>query len=195
MRASVPPEMTSLASTTDEQLVLWSQQPGGEVAMSKLVARHVESVRGLVFPMVLDDGVADDLTQEAFLRALRALPEFRGKASFGTWLHRIALNTTYSYLERKQRSPVEFHARLPESAVSRFEPGSALETAELDQQVRAALAELSPKLRAAIVMTGFQQLSVRQAAGIEGCTVATMYWRIHEARKQLRSKLEPWLIQ
>jgi RNA polymerase sigma-70 factor (ECF subfamily) len=65
--------------------------------------------------------------------------------------------------------------------------------AELDGQIRAALSELSPKLRAAIVLASVEGFGAREAARIEGCTTATMYWRIHQARKELRHRLRNWL--
>jgi RNA polymerase sigma-70 factor (ECF subfamily) len=190
---SVPQNTTSLADASDEQLVAAYQQSGDADAVAELVSRHVAGVRRVVFPMVLDETVADDLTQEALLRALRGLPKFRGKAAFSTWLHRVALNTTYDYLKRKKHSPVEYRREVPDSAGAGTGATGSAELAELDAHIQAALADLSPKLRAAIVLTAFQQWDAQQAARVEGCTVATMYWRIHEARKQLRSKLKPWL--
>ena len=73
------------------------------------------------------------------------------------------------------------------------ELGGEVFAKELDSEIESALASLSPKLRAAIVLTSVQGLDVKEAARIEGCTTATLYWRIHQARRQLRSRLERWL--
>ena len=73
------------------------------------------------------------------------------------------------------------------------QPDQSLLEHELDQQIADALASLSAKLRAAIVLTGLQQLSADEAAELEGCSVATMYWRIHEARRQLEGRLSGYL--
>jgi RNA polymerase sigma factor (sigma-70 family) len=105
----------------------------------------------------------------------------------------VALNTTYSYLQRKKRSRVEYVRSPPEPHAGQPGPDESVLADELSNAITAALAGLSPKLRAAIVLTSLQQLDVREAAGIEGCTTATMYWRIHQARKQLRLRLEKWL--
>ena len=143
--------------------------------------------------MVLDESVADDLTQEVFLRALRSLSGFRHQASFSTWLCRVALNTTYSYLKAARNSPIRYCADLSEDRSREPSPEGRVLEAELDGQIRAALSELSPKLRAAIVLTSLEELDVKEAARIEGCTTATMYWRIHHARKKLRHRLRNWL--
>ncbi len=179
---------------SDDELVAAFRQSGCRHSLDELVSRHIPKVRGLVFQMVLDDSVADDLTQEVFLRGCRGLTGFNGKSQFSTWIFRIAMNTTYSYLTRRDRSPVEFHADVPE----RFEVGTAgpeqaVVQAEFEDEVAAALSELSPKLRAAIVLVSLQQLGVSKSASIEGCSTATMYWRIHEARKQLKHRLRKHL--
>lgn len=177
-------------AASDAELIASYQQTGSKQPLETLANRHLPPVRKLVFHMVLDDSVTDDLTQEAFLRAFLGLRSFGGRASFSTWLHRIALNTVYSYLGRRERSPVEFGAETPELESARSAgPEQAAMHAELEEEVETALAQLSPKLRAAIVLTSLQQLDASDAAEIEGCTKATMYWRIHEARKQLKQRL------
>jgi len=144
--------------------------------------------------MVFDQAAADDLTQEVFMRAFSSLATFSGRSRFSTWLYRVALNTTYTFLTREKRSPVDYRADLPETIQGRNpEPGDAAIHAELESAVETALGNLSPRLRAAIVLTSLQQMEVKQAAKIEGCTTATMYWRIHEARKQLRRQLQEHL--
>jgi RNA polymerase sigma-70 factor (ECF subfamily) len=144
--------------------------------------------------MVLDDAAADDLTQEVMLKAFRGLAGFDGKAAFSTWLYRIAMNTAYTFLASRNRSPVSFHGEVPEPPQHQVEtPDRAAMQAELDRQIGAALDGLSPKLRAAMVLTGIQGVSPAEAAEIEGCSAATMYWRIHEARKQLNGQLSEWL--
>ena len=163
--------------------------------LDELVARYLGKVRGTVYAMVLDAALADDLTQEVFLRAIRGLAGFDGRAKFSTWLYRVAMNTTHSFLARRNRSPVTFHPDPPDRPPDRtHEAGQSPEGAamecELDAAIRAALADLTPKLRAAIVLTTLEQKNATEAARIEGCSIATMYWRIHEARKQLKRRLE-----
>ncbi len=178
---------------SDEQLLASFQESGQASAAEDLVRRHLPRVNAIVYQMVLDDSVADDLTQEVFLRALRSLSGFRHQAKFSTWLCRVALNTTYNYLNSMNNSPIQYCPDLSENRSREPSPDGPLLEAELDGQIRAALSELSPKLRAAIVLTSIEQLDVKEAAGIEGCTTATMYWRIHQARKKLRHRLRNWL--
>jgi RNA polymerase sigma-70 factor (ECF subfamily) len=175
----------------DAELITAYKQSGAREALDALMRRHLGRVRNVVFQMVLDDSVADDLTQEVFLRAFVGLRSFNGKSTFSTWLYRVAMNTTYSHFERRKRSLIDDTATPPEPA-SRPHAGpeqTAMQT-ELQSQVEAALAELSPKLRAAIVLTSLQQLDTAEAAEIEGCSASTMYWRVHEARKQLKARLK-----
>lgn len=175
-------------ATRDEDLMAAYRASREPAALEELVRRHVPRVRALVYPMVLDPWAADDLTQEVFLRAVRGLASFNGRAQFSTWLYRIAMNTAYTFLERRNRSPVLL-AELPELATERDGPAELAMRQELGGEIAEALAELSPKLRAAIVLTVIEQLSVPEAARIEGCTTATMYWRVHEARKLLKRRL------
>jgi len=178
---------------SDEQLLASFQESGQASAAEELVRRHLPRVNAMVYQMVLDESVADDLTQEVFLRALRSLSGFRRQAKFSTWLCRVALNTTYSYLKAVRNSPVRFIPELSEHRSRESAPEGPVLEAELDGEIRAALSELSPKLRGAIVLTSLEELSVKEAAKIEGCTTTTMYWRIHHARKQLRKRLRNWM--
>ncbi len=178
---------------TDEQLVGRCQNGGCPQSASELVRRHLRRVRAVIFPMVLDHAAADDLTQETFLRAWRGLSGFRAEARFSTWLTRIAWNVVQDEVTRRERAAT-FAAESIEIACSVADrPDKAVLHQELDQQITTALASLSAKLRAAIVLTGLQQLSPDEAAELEGCSVATMYWRIHEARRLLEERLAGYL--
>jgi RNA polymerase sigma-70 factor, ECF subfamily len=184
---------TGLADVADEQLVERCQSSGCDQAASELVRRHLRRVRAVIFPMLLDHAVADDLTQETFLRAWRGLSGFRAEARFSTWLTRIAWNVLQDELARRERSATVAPESFEITCSTTGRPDEAVLQRELDQQIAAALAELSPKLRAAIVLTGLQQLSPDDAAELEGCSVSTMYWRIHEARRRLEQRLAGYL--
>lgn len=147
----------------------------------------------MIFQMVLDANAADDLTQETLLRAVRAIDSFEGRAQFGTWLYRIAMNTTHDFLARQHRSPVVFQAELADRSRHDVTPDRMATDAELLAQIESAIATLSPKLRAAIVLTALQGLSAREAADIENCGESTIHSRVHEARKQLQHKLRGYL--
>lgn len=178
---------------TDEQLVERCQNAGCPQSANELVRRHLRRVRAIIFPMVLDQSVADDLAQETFLRAWRGLSGFRAEAKFSTWLTRIAWNVVQDEVSRRERSATVAVKSIEIACSAIGKPDEAVLQRELDQQIAAALASLSAKLRAAIVLTGLQQLSPTEAAELEGCSVATMYWRIHEARRLLEERLAGYL--
>jgi RNA polymerase sigma-70 factor (ECF subfamily) len=180
-------------TTSDEELVKQYQESREESALEALFGRYVPKVRAMIFPMVLDDAVVDDLTQETMLRAVRAIDSFAGRSQFATWLYRIAMNTTHSFLRRRTRSPVVFQAEVVDQHGHDVTPDRSAIEAEQLIQTEAAIARLSAKLRAAIVLTAIQGLSPVEAAGIEECAESTMYWRIHEARKQLKHALREYL--
>ncbi len=147
-----------------------------------------------MFQMLLDHNAADDVTQDVFLRVLRGLETFDGRSQFSTWLFRIAMNAVRSHITKGGRSRVQFQNDLPEdSKAVRSEPGGCMLEAELTTEFQAALAQLSPQLRAAIVLVCLQGKPTTDAAAIEGCSTDTMYWRVHEARKQLKSLLAEYL--
>ncbi len=185
------PRRTDANELSDEVLVTRFREVGCENSASELVRRHLRRVRAVIFPMVLDHTVADDLAQETFLRAWRGLNGFRAEARFSTWLTRIAWNVVRDEVARRERRPLSLHEADPVEFGNR--PDAAVLYRELDGQIQSALSELTPKLRAAIVLTGLQQLSPEDAAELEGCTVATMYWRIHKARRILEQRLSGYL--
>jgi RNA polymerase sigma-70 factor (ECF subfamily) len=190
----IPKTRSESPVKSDEQLIAAYRDSGHKHLLDELVDRYVGKVWGMIYPMVLDRTLADDLTQEVFLRAFRGLGGFNGRSRFSTWLYRVAMNTAHSFLARRRHEPVSFWGELPDYPRSRSDaPAAAVMQEELESAVAAALGELPPKLRAAIVLTSVEQLDVAEAARIEGCTRATMYWRIHEARKRLKRRLETHL--
>ncbi len=179
-------------SDPDTLLIRSFRRTGNRELLDELITRNISMVRSVVFQMVLDDTLADDLTQEAFLKALTQLPSFNGRSQFSTWLYRVAMNAAHDYLRREVRSPIETRGKVPEPIPNRNDRGpekNAMES-EFQHEVEEAIADLSPKLRAAIVLTSLQNLDVKEAAEIENCSTSTMYWRVHEARKRLKPRLE-----
>ena len=176
---------------SDEQLVAAWRTSGDRALLEALATRHLATVRRMVHSMTLDDGLADDLAQEVLLRAFRSLESFEGRSRFTTWLYRIAMNTVNHALDRQRRSPIDGNAALPDGVASRAEsPVARARRVELDGAVGQALAALPTKLRAAIVLVTIEDLDPAEAARIEGCTRATIYWRLHEARKRLAELLQ-----
>jgi RNA polymerase sigma-70 factor, ECF subfamily len=178
---------------SDEELVARYCTSNDLKAFEQLVCRYLPTVRSLAFQMLLDDSQADDVTQEAFLKAQRGIHSFRGDSTFSTWLYRVAMNTAYNFLRDRSRSALVYCSVMPAAESSGDGPDQAAIQAELAGEIEAAIVELSPKLRASIVLTCLQGLSSRQAAEIENCTEATMNWRVHQARQQLKAKLGKYI--
>ena len=176
-------------STTDEQLIARYQASRSTADLDELFERHLGRVRNLAYRIVLCNAAADDITQEVFVKVIRSANTFRGEAGFSTWLYRIAVNTSKEHL-RKQSRVKKLHEDLPATSDHpSAQPDQAAIHGETVAEVESALAQLSPKLRAAIVLTAIEQLSPKEAATIERCATATMHWRIHQARKQLKQFL------
>ena len=179
---------------TDEELIAALRNSGDPQAISRVVRQHVGRVRSMISQMVPRHADVDDLTQEAFLRAIRGIRGFRGESQFSTWLYRIAMNTTHSYLRKQGRRPRASEGFLADRADGRTSTPDRLAMAgELNGAITDALGALTPAQRAAVVLTTMQGLSVREAAEIEGCTAAAIHWRIHKARKNLKKRLGKYL--
>jgi RNA polymerase sigma-70 factor, ECF subfamily len=185
--------MNEATFASDEELIAAIRSGGAPRSLDQLIQRHLPAVRSTVFQMTCDETAADDLTQEVFLRAIRGLAGFDGRAKFSTWLYRIAKNTALTHLERQSRHRNVSQTDAADCVAEGSAPDSRLLTAELSADIEQALGELSPTLKAAVVLVSLQGLSPTEAAEIEECSAATMYWRIHEARKQLRQRLKEHL--
>lgn len=174
---------------SDAELVEAYTRTGELSHFDNLLQRHIQKVRSMIYAMVLNDADADELTQDVFMRVIAGIKSFEGRSAFSTWLYRIAMNTTHTFLKRKIRNPVEIHENPPELQLLGGLPMEKMIGLETDARITAALAELSPVLRSAITLTGIHGMDVRQAAKVERCLAATMYWRVHQARKILHAKL------
>jgi len=179
-----------MAQPSDEQLVERFRDSGDIGQFDELVRRHVGPVRRVLFSMVLNHADADDLTQEVFLRVARGIGDFRGRATFSTWLYRITVNAARSFLARagaRRAAQIEVPDDIPDPVPG---PDRNAELSELDARVGAAMGRLPAPLRAAITLTAIEGLDGREAARAAGCLPATLYWRVHQARKILRREME-----
>ena len=175
--------------TTDEQILAQFQASGDVAELGTLVERNLERVRNLAFRLVLCHAAADDVAQEVFLKVMRNAHSFRGEAKFSTWLYRITVNAANEHLRRKKPTDPLLENELPAPAGEHRQPDGQLLQAEFIETIEQALGGLSDKLRTAIVLTAMEGLPAKTAAEIAGCSTATMHWRIHEARKQLKPLL------
>jgi RNA polymerase sigma-70 factor (ECF subfamily) len=185
---------------SDQQLVQ-RVQAGDKSAFDLLVRKYQHRVLKLVSRFVSDAAEAEDVAQEAFLKAYRALASFRGDSAFYTWLYRIAINTAKNALVSNRRRPVDFdldlqdpeqydrHARLKEGDT----PEGVLLTEEIRSVVEKAMEQLPEDLRTAIVLRELEGLSYEEIAEAMDCPVGTVRSRIFRAREAIDRKLKPLL--
>jgi RNA polymerase sigma-70 factor (ECF subfamily) len=174
-------------------------QRGDRSAFDVLVLRYQHKVLKLVMRYIRDTMEAEDVAQEAFIKAYRALPGFRGDSAFYTWLYRIAINTAKNALVSSKRRPVDYsldmqdpeqydlHARLKETET----PEHLLLTDEIRETVNGAMAELPEDLRTAIVLREIDGLSYEEIAAAMDCPVGTVRSRIFRAREAIDRRLRP----
>ncbi|BEE16499.1 MULTISPECIES: RNA polymerase sigma factor RpoE [Aeromonas] len=182
----------------DEQLVERVQR-GDKAAFNLLVKKYQHKVVNLVARYVNNPGDVPDVAQEAFIKAYRALPTFRGESAFYTWLYRIAVNTAKNYLTSQGRRPPSSDVEADEA--ESYGGGEALQevstpenlalTDEIKRTVFAAIEALPEDLRTAITLRELEGLSYEEIAEIMDCPVGTVRSRIFRAREAIDKKLQP----
>jgi RNA polymerase sigma-70 factor (ECF subfamily) len=191
---------TTTPDDTDQELVR-RVQAGDQTAFNLLVLKYQHRVLKLVGRFVNDPTEAEDVAQEAFLKAYRALASFRGDSAFYTWLYRIAINTAKNALVSQRRRPVDFDLDLQDP--DQFErqaklkeadtPEGVLLTDEIRRVVEEAMEQLPDDLRTAIVLRELEGLSYEEIAEAMDCPVGTVRSRIFRAREAIDKKLKPLL--
>jgi len=172
-------------------------QKGDKGAFDLLVLKYQHKIVNLVMRYVRDPELALDITQEAFIKAYRALPRFRGDSAFYTWMYRIAVNTAKNHLAAQRRRPMDveldmqdpeqydLHAKLKETDTPE---GVALSN-ELQETVERAIAALPEDLRTAIVLRELEGMSYEEIAQTMECPVGTVRSRIFRARDAIGKKV------
>jgi len=170
-----------------------------------LVVKYQRRIERLVSRMVRDADLVQDIAQETFIRAYRALPQFRGDSAFYTWLYRIAVNTAKKTLLERKRDPLVFESAMvstdegeepsrAENELSNGEtPEALLASKEIAATVNAAIDALSEDLRQAIVLREIEGLSYEEIADVMNCPIGTVRSRIFRAREAIANKLRPLL--
>lgn len=182
----------------DKQLVQ-RVQSGDKQAFDLLVKKYQHKIIGLVGRYVYDHHEALDVTQEAFIKAYRALPNFRGDSAFYTWLYRIAINTAKNHLVARGRRPPDVDvdaedAQHFESATDLKDiasPEAELYREELQRVVRKTLDRLPEDLRVALTLREFEGLSYEDIAQVMDCPVGTVRSRIFRAREAIDKEIVP----
>ena len=187
---------------SDQQLVDRVRQ-GDKRAYDMLVIKYQHRVLGLVGGYVSDFQEVQDVTQEAFIKAYRALERFRGDSSFYTWLYRIAVNTAKNHLVSKGR-------RLPETDIDIHDvdflessnvlrvvdtPERKLYCDEIEQVIHEVIQRLPDELRTAVMLREFDGLSYEEIADVMECPVGTVRSRIFRAREAIDREIRPLLGQ
>ncbi|MDA7571383.1 RNA polymerase sigma factor RpoE [Porticoccaceae bacterium] len=177
---------------TDQQLVVRVQE-GDKRAFDLLVLKYQHKVHAIVGRFVRDTDEVADVVQEAFIKAYRALPKFRGESQFYTWLYRIAVNTAKNYLVSRSRRPpgsdvdiddAEYYSG-SEYLKDLGTPENQLFRDELESVIVKSIAELPEDLRTAVTLREYEGLSYEEIAEIMECPVGTVRSRIFRARESI----------
>ena len=190
-----------MGSNESDQILIDRVKRGDKKAFDALVLKYQARILNLTSRFVRDQSDAFDITQEAFLKAYRALPKFRSESTFYTWLYRIAVNTAKNYLAVQSRrsadvtldfmemEQIEQNNSLKEQAT----PERLLLTSELQQTIISAIDELPVDLRSAITLREIDGLSYEEIASVMECPVGTVRSRIFRARESIDKRLKPLL--
>lgn len=182
----------------DQELVLRVQK-GDKKAFDLLVLKYQQKIANLISRYIRDPHEVLDVTQEAFIKAYRALPKFRGDSAFYTWLYRIAINTAKNYLVAQGRRPptddveaetaeqMDVGVRLKETGT----PENHVLTEEISMTVQKAIEDLPEDLRTAIILRELEGMSYEEIANAMSCPVGTVRSRIFRAREAIDKKLSP----
>ncbi len=187
-------------STSDANLVKRVQQ-GDRKAFDLLVLRYQHKIIKLIMRYVREPADAFDVAQDAFLKAYRALPRFRGDSAFYTWMYRIAINTAKNHLVAQKRRPVDFDLDLQDSEPFDVQhllkdtdtPEGLVLTEEIRKTVEDAIADLPADLRTAIVLREMEGMSYEEIAQTMECPVGTVRSRIFRAREAIDKRISPLL--
>jgi RNA polymerase sigma-70 factor (ECF subfamily) len=189
-----------------DELLVERAKRGDTRAFEMLVIKYQRRIERLIARMVRDVDLVQDIAQESFIRAYRALPQFRGDSAFYTWLYRIAVNTAKKALVDLKRDPLVVESALSslsddDDETSRVEreltdgatPEAVLASKEIAETVNAAIAALSEDLRQAITLREIEGLSYEEIAEMMNCPIGTVRSRIFRAREAIAQRLRPLL--
>ncbi|MCP3674023.1 MAG: RNA polymerase sigma factor RpoE [Gammaproteobacteria bacterium] len=187
-----------VASEVDKALVL-KVQAGDKTAFDVLVRKYQQKTMNVVSRYIKDSSEVMDVTQEAFIKAYRALPNFRNESAFYTWLYRIAINTSKNYLVAQGRRPPKTDLDAADAEQYSIAPGlkesaspeRLLLTDELRKVVFDVIEELPEDLRSVITLRELEGLSYEQIADIMDCPVGTVRSRIFRAREAIDERIKP----
>jgi len=207
--APMAPEDNFSPQAPDSDVMLVQRTLAGDQrAFEVLVVRYQRRVERLIGRMVRDTDLVEDIAQETFIRAYRALAQFRGDAQFYTWLYRIAVNTAKKQLLELKRDPLVYQSQMKSGdddetsgAERELNPGVAdtetpeavLASKEIAEAVNAAMEALPEELRNAITLREIEGLSYEEIAQALDCPIGTVRSRIFRAREAISGRIKPML--
>jgi RNA polymerase sigma-70 factor (ECF subfamily) len=201
-KSMYPAQEKPLSERDLDWTVVQRVQAGNVGAFDQLVQKYREHIFSVIYNMTSNREDASDLTQETFIKAFQAIGRFQGKSAFFTWIYRIAINTTMTFLKKRNRrrfisyekideevSNTEIFERL--TAKNRTEAGALV--SELQEKLNDALQKLSPKHRTVVVLHEIEGLEHAEIAEITKTSVGTVRSRLHYAKQQLQSYLHEYI--
>jgi len=186
--------MNVMSETVDETALVHEAIAGSKESFARLVHSYEERIYRVILNLVRDAHLAEDLTQDVFVKVFQKLQTFNFESSFFTWLYRIAVNTAMDGIKRSRRrraisldSLDGWSRGIPGDSVS---PDAGLHRQEIHRAVHRALERLSPKYRTVLVLREFENLSYEDIARVMECSVGTVESRLFRARAKFREKLQ-----
>ena len=201
----IPKDAIAIATPADSDLLLVERSVAGDQkAFELLVIKYQRRIQRLIGRMVRDVDLVEDIAQETFIRAYRALAQFRGDAQFYTWLYRIAVNTAKKALMDMKRDPTvsenafkssdDDETSVLENELSTSEtPDAVLASKEIAKMVNSAMEALPEELRQAITLREIEGLSYEEISEAMNCPIGTVRSRIFRAREAISQRIKPLL--
>lgn len=195
-------EASPLSERDIDWAIVQKVKEGNVGAFDQLVRKYREQIFGVIYNLTSNRADASDLTQDTFIKAFQAIGRFKGKSSFFTWLYRIAINTSMTFLKKQGRRRYINVETLTEEASSaeiveklvaknRSEKGALVH--ELQEKLNESLQKLSPKHRTVVILHEIQGLEHSEIAEITKTSVGTVRSRLHYAKQQLQSYLQEYV--
>lgn len=199
MTAPLAPVLEASPEADVDRLLVEKVQKGDKRAFDLLVIKYQHRVLAVVNRFVRDNAEAQDVAQDAFIKAYRALPNFRGDSAFYTWIYRIAINTAKNYLVARNRRPPLSDVEMEDAEF--FAGNDAMHEMntpehnflrdELHHEIELAFQDLPPDLRTAITLREMDGLSYEEIAEVMNCPVGTVRSRIFRAREAIDRRIKP----
>jgi RNA polymerase sigma-70 factor (ECF subfamily) len=192
----------NLSLAADQQVVVWAQD-GDEAAFRELIRRYQRPIFSIIYRMVGDRELAEDLAQETFIKVLNAIDSYRPEHKFSSWIFKIANNAAIDHLRRRELDTLSLDGA-PDALTSERQEATALqvrdrtespleemEARELGSQIERAIARLRPEYRSCIMLRHVEGRAYEEIAEILGLPLGTVKTYIHRARAELRAALGP----